>query len=67
MNNNINLLYHQRNSKTLSSLLNNAANSICKTCDNSQYKLKEITNTNNNVSTCSCMLHLILLQVTIYN
>jgi len=63
MNNNINLLY-QKNSNTLSSLLNNAATSIGDTCNNSQSKLKHITNINNNVSTCSCMLHLILLQVT---
>lgn len=59
--NNINLLYRSnQDSNKLSSLLYNAATSINEMCDNSQYKLKNI---NNNVNTCSCMLHLVLLQV----
>lgn len=56
--NNINK-YHN----TLSSLLNDAATTINETYNNSQYKLQRIKNINNNVNTCSCMLHLVLLQV----
>lgn len=63
MNSNINLLYRLKYSNILSSLLNDAASSINEMCDDSQFKLKQITNINNNVNTCSCMLHLVLLQV----
>lgn len=58
--NNINLLY---SSNAFSSLLNDAATTINETCDNSQYKQNRLKNINNNVNTCSCMLHLVLLQV----
>lgn len=61
--NNINAFYHSKYSNTLSSLLNNAATTINETYNNSQYKLQRIPNINNNVNTCSCMLHLVLLQV----
>jgi len=59
--NNMNILYKN----TLLSLLNDAASSLNETCDNSQFKLKLMTNINNNVNTCSCMLHLVLLQVIV--
>jgi len=65
--NNINILYRSKFSDTLSSLLNDAATTIHETCDNSQYKLNRIANINNNVNTCSCMLHLVLLQVNIFH
>jgi len=61
--NNINIIYRSKRSDTLSSLLNDAATTVHETCDNSQYKLNRLANINNNVSTCSCMLHLVLLQV----
>lgn len=63
MNSNINLLPCLKYSNILPSLLNNAATSINVTFDDSQFKLKKITNINNNVNTCSCTLHLVLLQV----
>lgn len=65
--NNINILYRSKCSDTLSSLLNNAATTVYESCDNSQYKLSRIANINNNVNTCSCMLHLVLLQVVFLN
>lgn len=61
--NNINAFYHSKYTSTLSSLLNDAATTINETYNNSQYKLQRIKNINNNVNTCSCMLHLVLLQV----
>jgi len=63
MNNNINTFYRSKYSNTLSSMLNDAATTINETYDNFQNKLKGINNLSNNVNTCSCMLHLILLQV----
>jgi len=64
--NNINILYRSKCSDTLSSLLNDAATTVHETCDNSHFKLNRISNINNNVNTCSCMLHLVLLQVNIF-
>lgn len=63
---NINVLYRSRYPNTLSSLLSDATTIINETCDNSQYKLKKVANINNNVNTCACMLHLVLLQVIVY-
>lgn len=60
---NINLIYRSKFSNTLSTLLNDAATTLNETYDNSQYKFKRTKNINNNVNTCSCMLHLVLLQV----
>lgn len=60
---NTNVFYRSKYSNTLSSLLNDAATTINETCDNSQYKFQRIKNINDNVNTCSCMLHLVLLQV----
>lgn len=61
--NNLNVFYH---SNTLSSIMNDATSTTNETCDNLQCKLKLISNINNNVNTCSCMLHLILLQVCLF-
>lgn len=61
--NNINILYQSKCPPKLTSLLNDAATSVNETCDNLHYKLKQVSNINNNVNTCSCMLHLLLLQV----
>lgn len=66
MNSNINLLHCLKYSNILSSLLNDNATSINETCDDSQFKLKKLTNINNNMNTCSCTLRLILLQVIVY-
>lgn len=65
--NNINIIYRSKRPDTLSSLLNDAATTVHETCDNSQYKLNHLANINNNFNTCSCMLHLILLQVNIFH
>lgn len=61
--NNLNLFYH---SNTFSSMINDATTTINETCENVQYKLKRISNINNNVNTCTCMVHLILLQVFLF-